>query len=77
MKKKLKGKVISFKQQNTVIVEVARTVAHPLYKKLMRKTKKYQVDTDGKTVVEGMIVRIVETPKISKNKYFAIEGEIK
>ncbi len=76
MSKVLRGKVVAAKQDKTAVVEVLRRVAHPLYKRLMRKTKRYQVDTNGKEVKEGMEVRIVETAKMSKNKYFKIEEVI-
>ncbi len=72
MKKVLKGKVVSAKQQDTVVVEVLRRVAHPLYKRMVRKTKRYQVDTNGHKISEGMEVRIEETVKMAKNKYFKI-----
>ncbi len=76
-KKTLTGTVVSLKQQQTVIVEVIRHVPHPIYKKLLRKSKKYQVDSEGVTVAMGDTVKIVETKPISKNKYFKIMEVIK
>lgn len=72
----LEGTVISTKMQNTVVVEVTRRTPHPLYKKLMKKSKKFKVDTNGITVREGDRVRIVETKPVSKEKYFKIQGPI-
>lgn len=69
----LTGKVISVKMQNTVVVEVSRRVPHPLYKKLLKKSKHLNVDTAGQTVAVGNEVKIVETRPISKTKYFAIK----
>lgn len=70
--KVFEGIVISTHMQNTAVVEIARRVAHPLYKKLMKRNKKYKVDTAGMTITVGQIVRIVETKPISKEKYFKI-----
>lgn len=71
------GKVISTKSQNTAIVDVRRMLTHPLYKKILRRNKKYKVDTTGVEVKTGDSVKIVETRPISKNKYFKIAEVIK
>ncbi|HWY80000.1 MAG TPA: 30S ribosomal protein S17 [Candidatus Sulfotelmatobacter sp.] len=76
MAKVLIGKVISVKMQNTVVVEVSRRVPHPLYKKLLKKGKHFNVDTAGQTVEVGNEVRIVEIKPMSKTKYFAIKEVI-
>lgn len=73
MAKVLTGKVIATKMQNTVVVEVSRRVPHELYKKLIKKTKHFNVDTAGHTVTVGQEVKIVETKPVSKTKYFAIK----
>lgn len=70
--KALEGKVVSVKQQNTVVVEVSRKTPHPLYKKLVTSTKRYQVDTDGKTVVLDDKVKITGTRHVSKTKSFKV-----
>ncbi len=71
--KVLTGKVISTKMQNTVVVEVSRRVPHPLYKKLLKKSQHFNVDTAGHEVSVGNEVKIVETKPVSKTKYFAIK----
>ena len=76
MAKVLTGKVISVKMQNTVVVEVSRRVPHPLYKKLLKKSKHFNVDTKDQTVAVGNEVRIIETKPISKTKYFVIKEVI-
>ena len=73
MAKVLSGKVVSVKMQNTVVVEVSRRVPHPLYKKLLKVGKHFNVDTAGKQVELGDVVRIVETKPISKTKFFVIK----
>ena len=77
MAKVLTGKVISIKMQNTAVVEVSRRVPHPLYKKLLKVSKHFNVDTAGKSVALGDEVRIVETKPISKTKFFVIKEVIK
>ena len=76
MAKVLTGKVVSLKMQDTAVVEVSRRVPHPLYKKLLKKSKHFNVDTAGKTVEIGNEVRISETKPISKTKYFVIKEVI-
>jgi small subunit ribosomal protein S17 len=72
MKKTLKGKIVSVKQQKTAIVEIVRKTQHPLYKKILTVSKKYSVDTEGFTPKVGDTVKITETRPMSKNKYFKI-----
>lgn len=72
MQKTLKGKIISLKMADTAVVIVERRVAHPLYKKLLKKTKKYLVDMGGLELNLGDNVRIGEVKRISKNKYFKV-----
>ena len=70
------GKVISKKMDNTVVVEVERFVIHPLYKKRLRRKKKYLVE-DTLGVVEGDNVSIEATKPISKRKRFKIVEVLK
>ena len=72
MAKVLAGKVVSIKMNDTVIVEVVRRTPHPLYKKLVKKSKKFKVDSKGAEVTVGQDVKIVETRPISKDKHFKI-----
>jgi len=72
MAKVLTGKVISTKMQDTVVVEVTRRVPHKLYKKLLKKSEHFQVDTKGQEVMVGKTVKIVETRPISKYKHFKV-----
>lgn len=77
MQKTFEGKVISSKMQNTVMVEVFRRKPHPLYKKLLKRSTKFKVDTGKHSVSVGDKVRIIETRPISKDKHFKIEEVIK
>jgi small subunit ribosomal protein S17 len=76
MAKVLSGKVTSVKMQDTVIVEVTRFVPHPLYKKLMKRSKSFKVAVNGHTLEVGRRVKIVETKPMSKDKYFKVQEVI-
>jgi len=69
------GIVVSTKMQNTAVVEITRRTPHPLYKKLIKRSKKFLVDTNGLELIMGQKVKIVETKQISKNKYFKVVNE--
>lgn len=75
MKKILKGEIVSLKQEKTVVVKIIRKITHPLYKRVLTVSKKYQVDTDGKKFSVGDKVEIIETKPISKNKHFKVLKE--
>ena len=66
------GTVVSAKTPQTVIVMVASTRLHPLYKKLMRRTKRLAVHNPTLTLAEGDTVRIQETKPLSKTKHFIV-----
>ena len=72
MAKILTGEVVSTKMQNTVVVQVQRSYRHPLYKKTIKRHKKYKVDTNGMAIAMGNIVRIEETRPISRDKHFKV-----
>ncbi|RJQ38716.1 30S ribosomal protein S17 [Candidatus Microgenomates bacterium] len=68
----LEGVVISNKTPKTAIVEVSRRTPHKLYKKLIKKSKKYKVEV-GETIVKaGDRIKIVNTRPISKEKFFKV-----
>ena len=68
----LVGKVVSTKMDNTVNVLVTRVVSHPVYKKRMKKYKRYLSHISTVTPKDGDIVRIVSTKPISKNKRWRV-----
>jgi small subunit ribosomal protein S17 len=72
MQKTFNGKIVSLKMQKTAVVEVSRKSAHPLYKKLMRLSKKYKVDTGELQLNIGDMVKIGEIAPISKDKKFKV-----
>lgn len=74
--KKLIATVISAKMEQTAVVMVETSWKHPLYSKLVRRSKKYLVQNDVKAV-EGETVEIQETRPLSARKRFAITKVIK
>jgi len=74
MAKVLQGKVIANKMHNTAIIEVVRLVPHPLYRKLLKRSKKFKVETGGRTLEVGAVVKIIETRPLAKDKHFKLEG---
>jgi len=67
----LTGKVVSDKMEKTVVVNVVRSVTHPLYHKRIRRTKKYLAHNE-KGAKTGDTVKIKETRPISKLKVFEV-----
>lgn len=67
----MKGRIVSIKMKDTVVVLVERVAMHPLYKKTFARSKKYLVDT-GMTLKEGDIVEFVKIKPVSKNKHWKI-----
>jgi small subunit ribosomal protein S17 len=65
------GKVTSTKMARTATVSVTRVVAHPVYKKRVRRVKKYQVH-DNFNVKVGQKVRFIECRPYSKSKRWKI-----
>lgn len=62
------GIVVSNKMDKTVVVNVEDHKPHPIYKKIIVSTKKYQAHDETNQCNEGDKVRIVEWRPISKNK---------
>ncbi|PIS08715.1 30S ribosomal protein S17 [Candidatus Beckwithbacteria bacterium CG10_big_fil_rev_8_21_14_0_10_34_10] len=69
--RQLKGKVLSQKMTKSAVVEVSRFWTHPIYKKRIKKTKKYLVHNEIK-VKDGDPVIIQECRPISKKKRFEL-----
>ena len=76
-KRVLQGVVVSDKNDKTVVVEVERRVMHPIYKKFIRRTKKYHAHDEANAFKGkvGEIVRIRECRPISKRKCWEVLGD--
>jgi small subunit ribosomal protein S17 len=72
MAKILSGKVVSVAMSGVAVVEVTRKKPHPLYKKLLKRSKKFKVALQGKTVALGDTVSIQETRPLSKDTHFIL-----
>ena len=71
-KRILTGKVVKKSGDKTISVLVTRQTTHPVYKKIIRFSKKYLAhDSDNKIIV-GDSVRIQETRPLSKNKSWEV-----
>jgi len=68
----LVGTVVSDKTDKTVTVLVERKVKHPLYGKIMRRSKKYHAHDESNEFRPGDTVRIEETRPISKTKTWKV-----
>jgi small subunit ribosomal protein S17 len=68
----LTGRVTSDKMDKTVTVLVSRRIMHPLYKKFIRRTKKYAAHDEANQCKVGDTVRIVECPPVSKRKTWLV-----
>ena len=66
------GFVRSDKMDKTVTVEVERKTQHPLYKRVMTKTKMYKAHDEENECNEGDKVRIMETRPLSKTKRWRV-----
>ena len=71
-KRVLTGTVVSDKTDKTVVVLVERRVKHPLYGKIIRRSKKYHAHDEGNVFKEGQTVRIEECAPISKLKIWTV-----
>ena len=75
-KRVLTGTVVSDKTDKTVVVSVERRVKHPLYGKIIKRSKKYHAHDEGNTYKEGQTVRIEECAPISKLKTWTVLGTV-
>ncbi len=62
------GKVVSDKMEKTVVVSIERRVQHPVYGKMVRRTKKLKAHDEENAAKTGDTVRIMETRPLSKDK---------
>ena len=72
-RRRLVGRVTSDKMDKTVVVAVDRTMRHPLYRKVVRSTKKYMAHDEENRCAVGDIVRIVESRPLSRNKRWVVQ----
>ncbi|MEC8074404.1 MAG: 30S ribosomal protein S17 [Pseudomonadota bacterium] len=71
-KRILTGKIVSSKNQNTLVIRVERKFRHPMLKKVLKRSKKYHAHyVDGNYKI-GDQIRIIESKPISKLKKWKV-----
>ena len=71
-KRILEGVVVSDKMDKTIVVKVERRVMHPVYKKFVRRSKKYHAHDEGNQFKSGDTVRIRECRPLSRTKRWEV-----
>lgn len=71
-KRILQGTVVSDKGDKTIVVKVERTYLHPLFKKTVRRSKRYHAHDEANAHKVGDMVRIRECPPKSKLKRWEV-----
>ncbi len=71
-KRILSGKVVKKSGDKTISVLVTRQTTHPIYKKIIRVSKKYLAHDNDNKIIVGDSVKIQETKPISKNKSWEV-----
>ncbi|HIZ62792.1 MAG TPA: 30S ribosomal protein S17 [Candidatus Gemmiger avistercoris] len=67
LRKHLVGVVVSDKMDKTIVVAVRDSVQHPLYKKILKRTKKFKAHDENNEAGIGDRVELMETRKLSKD----------
>lgn len=71
-RKTLVGVVVSDKMQKTVVVAVERLVAHPLYGRRMRETRRFKAHDEAGAAHVGDRVAVMETRPLSRDKRWRV-----
>ena len=71
-RQKLVGKVVSDSMDKTIVVSVERLVKHRLYKKYIRRSKKYYVHDEDNSYKNGDLVEIISSKPLSKTKRWRV-----
>ena len=66
------GLVVSDKMQKTVVVQIDRRVPHPVYGKMVTRSKKFKAHDEENSAKIGDTVRIIETRPLSKDKRWRV-----
>ncbi|MEK9755239.1 MAG: 30S ribosomal protein S17 [Rhodospirillaceae bacterium] len=75
-KRVMQGVVVSDKEDKTVTVRVERRFTHPLYKKVIRRSKKYAAHDEANACKVGDIVSIRECRPLSRRKRWEVISEV-
>lgn len=73
-RKVLTGRVTSDKMDKTVVVEVERVTQHPIYRKVVRKHKRFMAHDEHNECRVGDLVRIIESRPLSRRKRWVVDA---
>lgn len=76
-RKLLIGKVVSTKMAKTIVVEARRQRAHPLYRRVVARSKRFYAHDEQQTAQVGDFVRIEETRPMSRLKRWRLKEIIR
>jgi small subunit ribosomal protein S17 len=76
-RKILIGEVVSTKMAKTIVVEVHRQKAHPFYKRVVKRSKRFYAHDENATAKLGDVVKIEETRPLSKLKRWQLKDVIR
>ncbi len=72
-RRRMVGIVVSDKTAKTIVVKVDRTVRHPVYRKVLRRSQRYMAHDEQDEAREGDLVQIVESRPLSARKRWRLE----
>ena len=72
-RKEVVGEVVSNRMQKTIVVQVVRRRAHPLYIRVISKAKKFYAHDENNQAHVGDVVRLEETRPLSKLKRWRLK----
>lgn len=72
MRKVLTGRVVSNKMEKTVVVAVETLVKHPMYQRIIRRTRKFKAHDEENSCRIGDKVKVMETRPLSKEKRWRV-----
>ncbi|MFQ3568000.1 MAG: 30S ribosomal protein S17 [Aggregatilineales bacterium] len=73
-RRRLVGRVVSNKMDKTVVVAIERRKLHPIYKKVVKTTKKIMAHDESNEIQIGALVRVVESKPLSRHKRWVVEA---
>ena len=76
-RKTLVGEVVSDKMQKTIVVEVTRRKAHPLYRRVVSRSRRFYAHDESNSAHVGDVVRIEETRPLSRLKRWRLKDVIR
>ncbi|HEY4765353.1 MAG TPA: 30S ribosomal protein S17 [Candidatus Sulfotelmatobacter sp.] len=76
-RKEVVGEVVSNRMQKTIVVKVTRKKAHPFYKRVVARNKKFYAHDEKNEAHVGDVVRIEETRPLSKLKRWKLKDIVR